>query len=187
MINTRYTQTREKQQQCRSDLLGAELETRAFYEDKDWLFFNPDTWCFVHFADALHSFRHDPVFLFYSLSFFHLSQKPDVVRKTDFEKRELVFFRSKQQDNLELSIKLDLIWKRKKNTSARNHTNRNHSDDDGLVERWVESNRPKVKGWIIICNHPTTVWRKSIHCLAIKTTSFNLSVYQKKYIDLLQK
>lgn len=113
MINTRYTQTRKKQQQYRSDLLGAELETRAFYEDKDWLFFNPDTWCFVHFADALHSFRHDPVFLFYSLSFFHLSQKPDVVRKTDFEKRELVFFRSKQQDNLELSIKLDLIWKKK--------------------------------------------------------------------------
>lgn len=39
---------------------------------------------------------------------------PDVVRKTDFEKRELVFLRWKQQDNLELSIKLDLIWKKKK-------------------------------------------------------------------------
>lgn len=62
-------------------------------------------------------FTHSVMILFFffsSLSFFHPSQMPDVVRKTDFEKRELVFFRSTQQDNLELSIKLDLIWKKKK-------------------------------------------------------------------------
>lgn len=139
----------------RSDLLGAELKTRPFYEEAKIGLSQSQTYTKHRWLRVDHGL-HWVSSLSCAIWPFHSSQTHAVYSHLENANS------CKATRLFRIIDGIEFDWKKQR----LNQINRNHADDDGCTSSKQFS--LKVKEWKIIANHPTANWRKSIHCLAIK-------------------